>query len=81
MHWRFLVVVLENRVNNFPSQISGGEQQRVATKRVRLLKIPKIFVMNYWSLGYATGKYFKNFKKEYCKNEKKTVIVVLIIVR
>ena len=37
------LVGLENRVNNFPSQISGGEQQRVAIARA-IAKNPKILL-------------------------------------
>ena len=34
-------VGLENRINNFPAQLSGGEQQRVAIARA-IAKNPKI---------------------------------------
>lgn len=40
-------VELENRMNNFPAQLSGGEQQRVAIAQVQLRKILNFFyVMN-----------------------------------
>lgn len=71
------LVGLENRVNNFPSQISGGEQQRVAIARA-IAKNPKILLCDEptGALDYKTGKNILKILKEYCKNEKKTVIVI-----
>lgn len=71
------LVGLENRVNNFPSQISGGEQQRVAIARA-IAKNPKILLCDEptGALDYKTGKNILKTLKEYCKNEKKTVIVI-----
>ena len=71
------LVGLENRVNNFPSQISGGEQQRVAIARA-IAKNPKILLCDEHTgaLDYKTGKNILKILKEYCKNEKKTVIVI-----
>ena len=71
------LVGLENRVNNFPSQISGGEQQRVAIVRA-IAKNPKILLCDEptGALDYKTGKNILKILKEYCKNEKKTVIVI-----
>ena len=71
------LVGLENRVNNFPSQISGGEQQRVAIARA-VAKNPKILLCDEptGALDYKTGKNILKILKEYCKNEKKTVIVI-----
>ena len=71
------LVGLENRVNNFPSQISGGEQQRVAIARA-IAKNPKILLCDEptGALDYKTGKNILKILKEYCKIEKKTVIVI-----
>ena len=71
------LVGLENRVNNFPSQISGGEQQRVAIARA-IAKNPKILLCDEptGALDYKTGKNILKILKEYCRNEKKTVIVI-----
>ena len=71
------LVGLENRVNNFPSQISGGEQERVAIARA-IAKNPKILLCDEptGALDYKTGKNILKILKEYCKNEKKTVIVI-----
>lgn len=71
------LVGLENRANNFPSQISGGEQQRVAIARA-IAKNPKILLCDEptGALDYKTGKNILKILKEYCKNEKKTVIVI-----
>ena len=71
------LVGLENRINNFPSQISGGEQQRVAIARA-IAKNPKILLCDEptGALDYKTGKNILKILKEYCKNEKKTVIVI-----
>ena len=71
------LVGLENRVNNFPSQISGGEQQRVAIARA-IAKNPKILLCDEptGALDYKTGKNILKILKEYCKNEKKTVMVI-----
>ncbi|MGX7112534.1 ABC transporter ATP-binding protein [Gemella cuniculi] len=71
------LVGLENRINNFPSQISGGEQQRVAIARA-IAKNPKILLCDEptGALDYKTGKHILKILKEYCKNEKKTVIVI-----
>lgn len=71
------LVGLENRVNNFPSQISGGEQQRVAIARA-IAKNPKILLCDEptGALDYKTGKNILKILKEYCKNEQKTVIVI-----
>ena len=71
------LVGLENRINNFPSQISGGEQQRVAIARA-IAKNPKILLCDEptGALDYKTGKNILKILKEYCKNEKKTVMVI-----
>lgn len=70
-------VRLEHRMNNFPSQISGGEQQRVAIARA-IAKNPQLLLCDEptGALDYKTGKNILNILKEYCKNEKRTVIII-----
>lgn len=70
-------VGLEHRMNNFPSQISGGEQQRVAIARA-IAKNPQLLLCDEptGALDYKTGKNILNTLKEYCKNEKRTVIII-----
>ena len=71
------LVGLENRLNNFPSQISGGEQQRVAIARA-IAKNPKLLLCDEptGALDYKTGKNILNILKNYSVNEKKTVIII-----
>ena len=70
-------VRLEHRMNNFPSQISGGEQQRVAIARA-IAKNPQLLLCDEptGALDYKTGKNILNILKEYCNNEKRTVIII-----
>ena len=70
-------VGLEDRMNNFPSQISGGEQQRVAIARA-IAKNPQLLLCDEptGALDYKTGKNILNILKEYCKKEKRTVIII-----
>ena len=71
------LVGLENRLNNFPSQISCGEQQRVAIARA-IAKNPKLLLCDEptGALDYKTGKNILNILKKYSVNEKKTVIII-----
>ena len=71
------LVGLENRMNNFPSQISGGEQQRVAIARA-IAKNPKLLLCDEptGALDYRTGKNILNMLKRYSIDEKKTVIII-----
>ena len=71
------LVGLENRMDNFPSQISGGEQQRVAIARA-IAKNPKLLLCEEptGALDYRTGKNILNTLKRYSVDEKKTVIII-----
>ena len=70
-------VGLEDRMNNFPSQLSGGEQQRVAIARA-LAKRPKLLLCDEptGALDYQTGKNILKLLQETCRREKMTVVLV-----
>lgn len=70
-------VGLSERMNNFPAQLSGGEQQRVAIARA-LAKNPKLLLCDEptGALDYVTGKQVLKVLQETCRKEHKTVIVI-----
>jgi putative ABC transport system ATP-binding protein len=70
-------VGLEDRLYNFPSQLSGGEQQRVAIARA-LAKNPKLLLCDEptGALDYNTGKAILKLLQDTCRSTGMTVIVV-----
>ncbi|MQS76036.1 ABC transporter ATP-binding protein [Companilactobacillus halodurans] len=70
-------VGLENRIDNFPSQLSGGEQQRVAIARA-LAKNPKLLLCDEptGALDYETGKQVLTLLQDASYKNNKTVIVI-----
>ncbi len=70
-------VGLSDRMNNFPSQLSGGEQQRVSIARA-LAKNPKIILCDEptGALDYETGKEILSLLSKAARDEGKNVIIV-----
>ncbi len=70
-------VGLQDRMQNFPSQLSGGEQQRVAIARA-LAKNPKILLCDEptGALDYSTGKAVLQLLQDTCRNTGRTVLVI-----
>ena len=70
-------VGLKERMNNFPAQLSGGEQQRVAIARA-LAKNPKLMLCDEptGALDYNTGKAVLKLLQDACRAQGKTVLII-----
>ena len=70
-------VGLGERKDNFPAQLSGGEQQRVAIARA-LAKNPKLLLCDEptGALDYVTGKAILKLLQDTCRQRGMTVVVI-----
>lgn len=70
-------VGLKDRMNNFPSQLSGGEQQRVSIARA-LAKKPKLLLCDEptGALDYETGKSILKLLQDTCRRDGMTVVII-----
>lgn len=70
-------VGLGHRLDNFPAQLSGGEQQRVAIARA-LAKNPKLLLCDEptGALDYVTGKAILQLLQDTCRKSGMTVVVI-----
>jgi putative ABC transport system ATP-binding protein len=68
---------LEDRMNNFPAQLSGGEQQRVAIARA-VAKNPQLLLCDEptGALDYETGKQVLQILQDMSREHGSTVIIV-----
>ena len=71
------LVGLENRKNNFPAKLSGGEQQRVAIARA-VAKRPKLLLCDEptGALDYNTGKAVLKLLQDMCRKNGVTVVII-----
>ncbi len=72
-----VMVGLKDRINNYPAQLSGGEQQRVAIARA-VAKKPKILLCDEptGALDYNTGKHILKILQDMSRVYKTTVVIV-----
>ena len=70
-------VGLAHRIQNFPAQLSGGEQQRVAIARA-LAKRPKLLLCDEptGALDYVTGKEVLRLLQDTCRRDGMTVVII-----
>ena len=70
-------VGLAHRMDNFPAQLSGGEQQRVAIARA-IAKNPKLLLCDEptGALDYKTGKAILKLLQDKCRETGRTVVLI-----
>ena len=70
-------VGLGDRMDNFPAQLSGGEQQRVSIARA-IAKNPKLLLCDEptGALDYNTGKAVLGLLQDICRESGKTVVII-----
>lgn len=70
-------VRLAHRMDNFPAQLSGGEQQRVAIARA-IAKNPKLLLCDEptGALDYKTGKAILKLLQDTCRETGRTVVLI-----
>ena len=70
-------VGLAHRMDNFPAQLSGGEQQRVAIARA-IAKNPKLLLCDEptGALDYKTGKAILKLLQDTCRETGRTVVLI-----